>query len=477
MKILLIFPPNVEVVEPFKSAKRKPPALLWGFPLGLGYLAAVLRKNGFDVSVLDSCIEKMDIDSIMRRIKELKPQVIGIGSLTHLLKSSVELASRIRRFDNGIKIIFGGPHATYDFEKLLRLECIDYIVIGEGEQTFLELCDKIKDNEPVNTVKGIAFKKDDGTVQKTPARPLIEDLDSLPYPARDLLDFTKYIKSYGVLEKSVDILSSRGCTNRCVFCSSSHLFGRWRPRSVENIVSEIKELLRQYPVIKSINFMDDDFTVDKQRVLNFCNTMIAEGLNKLSWVCLARVDQLDEEMVRAMKAAGCVRVHLGIESGSPQILKNINKRISLQQAYESVRILSRAKIEAYSFFMFGHPGETAETVRMTRRFAQSLPSANTGFFVTQIFPGTRLAELQPVDDWVGYLYRPEVQQPSIFTHPCVPNFIPEGFSRESLKRICANVTRQFIFLHFLKRGPLFVKKIITEPKESLRYILQVFFGR
>jgi radical SAM superfamily enzyme YgiQ (UPF0313 family) len=477
MRILLIFPPNVDAVEPFKSSRVKPPPLMWGYPLGLGYLAAVLKRKGFEVSIVDACFDGLTMDETLARVKEYKPDLVGIGSLTHVLKSSIELARKIKLFDPQIKVVFGGPHATYDWDNLLKLDFIDYIVIGEGEETFSELCSRLKERAPVDQVQGIAYRATSGERKKTQFRPLIEDLDKLPFPERELVDFRKYIKSYGVLEKSVDVMSSRGCTNRCVFCSSSHLFGRWRTRSPENIICELKELISKYPEIRSINFMDDDFTADKGRVLKLCGLLVAEGLNKYNWVCLARVDQLDEEMVRAMRSAGCRRVHLGIESGSPEILKNINKRISLDQARTAVRLLTKAGIEAYSFFMVGHPGETQESIRLTKKFAKELKSANTGFFVTQVFPGTRLEELQPVADWLGYVYEPEVRNPSIFTHPCVPNFIPEGFTRESLKKICGSITRELILMHFAKRSPLFIKKFFTEPKNTMDYISGVFLRR
>ena len=476
MRILLIFPPNVDAVEPFKSAQVKPPGLLWGFPLGLGYLAAVLKECGFDVSIIDACFDSIPVEEIINRTKEYGPDLVGIGSLTHVLRSSIELARKIKENNKNIKIVFGGPHATYDYNNLLQFDFIDYIVLGEGERTFLELCEKLNRSERIDEISGIAFR-DKGVVKKNAYRPLVENLDSLPFPARGLLDFNRYIKSYGVLEHSVDVLSSRGCTNRCVFCSSGHLFGRWRSRSPENIIAEIKLLVKTYPGIKSINFMDDNFTADKQRVIKLSNLLISNKLHGYKWVCLARVDQLDEEMLYIMKSAGCERIHLGIESGSPQILKNINKCISLEQARDAVRLLLKAKIEAYSFFMIGHPGETKETIEITKKFAKELKSSNTGFFITQIFPGTRLEQLQPVKNWSEYMYEPEVERPSIFTHPCVPNFIPEGFNREMLKKICADVTKQFIAVHFLRRFGSSIKKFITEPKATTEYVYKVFFNK
>jgi len=476
MRVLLILPPNVEFLEPFRSSRRKPPALLWGYPLGLGYLAAVLKLKGFQVRIIDACFEGIPFDELVEQVKEYEPDIVGIGCLTHILRSGIELAKRIKLLNKDIKIVMGGPHSTYDYEALLKSGCIDTIVIGEGEKTFPELCSAIERNEPLEGIKGIAFINN-GALAKTHYRELVDGLDSLPFPARELLDFPRYIQSYGVLEKSVDVMSSRGCTNRCVFCSSGHLFGKWRTRSPQNIIAEIRQLLKAYPGIKSINFMDDDFTADKARVLSLCSALKSEALDYLNWVCLARVDQLDEENISAMKSAGCVRVHLGIESGSEEILKNINKRISLDQARRAVRLLESHKIEAYSFFMIGHPGETALTIKKTVAFARDLRSSNTGFFITQVFPGTRLSQLQPVESWIDYIYEPEIKNPSLFTHPCVPNFLPDGFDREVLKKICAKITRHFIVLHFFRRWPLFIKKFFTEPRQTISYIFKVFLNK
>ena len=476
MRVLLLFAPNVDSVEPFKSARANPPRLMWGFPLGLGYLAAILRQADFQVSILDACFDSLSIEETISEVKKYKPDLVGIGSLTHTLRSSLELAKKIKKIDSGIRIVFGGPHATYDFDNLLKCDFIDYIVLGEGEVTFLDLCMKLNEGKSPDEIEGLAFREKSG-VRRTAYRPLIENLDNLPLPARDLVNFNKYIKTYGVLEKSVDIMSSRGCTNVCAFCSSAHLFRSWRTRTPGKIIAEIKLLIANYPDIRSINFMDDNFTADKKRVIKLSNLLVSEGLNNYNWVCLARVDQLDEEMICVMKSAGCIRVHLGIESGSPQILKNINKRISLEQAQNAVNLLKRYKIEAYSFFMIGLPGDTMETIDMTRKFAKRLESSNTGVFIAQIYPGTMLAQLQPVKNWAEYVYIPEITHPSIFTHPCVPCFIPEGLTREKLKKVCGAITRELILLHFFKRFHLFIRKFIADPRATCQYIVDVFLKK
>lgn len=468
---MLISPPGIEFIEPFRSSLRKPFPIGANFPIGLGYLAAVLKRQSFDVSILDAFFDNISIDQIIYQLKEYQPAIVGISSLTHNLKSAIILAKAIKQHCRDIKVIFGGPHASYDYENLLNLNCIDYIVLGEGELTFLELCQKIECNEFPEETKSIAFRDKKGGIKKTGLRPLIEDLDILPFPAREIVDFEKYINNYSPFVKGVDILSSRGCTNRCLFCNPSNFFGKWRPRSPENVIMEIKSLINRYPVIENIAFTDDNFSKDKQRIMKLCNLLIENKLHKYRWTCLSRIDQLDEETIWIMKSAGCKAIYLGIESGSAQILKNINKCISLEQVRTIIKLISVAKIEARGFFIIGHPGETAETISLTKKFAGELKLAVRTFFIAQIFPGTGLEKLQPVKNWAGYIYEPEINNPSIFTHPCIPAFIPEGFTRESLKKICGDINRQFAVTHFFKRYRLILKKLITQPRAVLNYIL------
>jgi len=479
MRVMLVLPPDVRCIEPFRSSPKKPPLLDWGFPIGLGYIAAVLKQNGFTVSILDGSFFdwRLSMDGVIAEVKRFKPDVIGISCLTHLLKSSLELAARIKQYNKGIKVIFGGPHATYDYADLLSLECIDYVVIGEGEYTFLELCKKIKGREPVEGVRGIAYRNEAGRPLKTEPRPLIENLDSLPFPARELLDFNRYIQFFGILGRSVSIVSSRGCTNRCAFCASAHLFGRWRPRSPENIIAEIKWIIGNYPGAGSFTFMDDDFTGDKQRTLRLCALLRAEGLHRYKWMCQSRVDQIDEEVARALKTAGCAMVFLGIESGSPEILGNINKRITLEQARKAVSILSVEKIDTYAFFMVGHPGETRQTIQATRRFIRELKPSEAGISIAWVYPGTRLEQLQPVKSWRQYLYEPEISRPSLFAHPCIPSFIPDGLTREALKQACFELRRGLIPLYLYRRARDFTRRFISNPGKAVSRLRGNLLGR
>jgi radical SAM superfamily enzyme YgiQ (UPF0313 family) len=475
MKALLMFPPNIDVIEPFKSKQQKPEPLVWGFPLGIGCIAAVLEQNGFEVEILDACSENLSIETIKGRIERSASDAVGIGMLTSTSKTAVAIAHAVKEIDPHIPVFTGGPHVTFDYRNLLQNHPFDYVVLGEGEYTTLELMQALREGRQAEDIKGLAFSNGQ-QITVTPPRPLITDLDALPYPARHLVDYESYIEytKYAATPSAAEVMGSRGCSHRCAFCSSSHLFGRWRGRSPQNIMDELEFLRTRYPKVKSFSFMDDNFTFNRNRTFEICYMLIERGLNRYPWECLARVDQVDSEMLDLMSEAGCRRIKFGIESGSPEILKNIRKKISLDTARESIELTRKAGIEAIAYFMLGNPGETMETIEMSVSVAKGLRSTNTLWFIAQIYPGTEFAQLQPVDNWVEYIYQPEVEKPSMFLHPCVPVFLPDGFTRESLKQIATKLTRRFILYHAPQNILKWPRKFIRSPWPVARYVYKVF---
>lgn len=370
----------------------------------------------------------------------------------------------------------GGPHISFDYENILSQGSVDYAVIGEGEDTFLELCICLDKGNDTSDVKGIAYRNQ-SQVQTTPPRGAIGDLDRLPLPARHLVDFQRYIYTYAGIELTVQIISSRGCSHRCAFCSSGWLMKQWRGRSADSIITELKSILSKYPQVHFFAFVDDNFCFDKARVLKFCNLMRTESMDHLWWSCSARADQLDAEIVDAMKSAGCKRIYLGVESGSQDVLRQIGKGTNINQIKTTIKMLREKEIEVYSFFMMGNPGERLDTIKQTRRLALDLRSTNSSWFITQVYPGTRLEKLQPIDNWLDYLYEPELKRPSLYTHPCVPCFDRHGIDREKLKKICGKFTRQFTILHTKRNFRSVIRKFFANPAGSVRWILHIFFGR
>lgn len=358
----MIYPPNVNVIEPFRSQQRQPAPLISEFPLGLGYIAAVLEQNGFEVEMIDACLENLSIKAIKERIERLAPDVVGISMLAAIARTAVAIAQATKEVDSHIPVVVGGPHATFAYRNLLENYPIDYVVMGEGEETMLKLMQALRDRREVEKIKGLAFRQtQDITV--TPPRPPITNLDRLPFPARHLVDYNKYL-SHG---RPAESMGSRGCSYRCAYCVSPRLFGRWRGRSIANIIDELDFLKKHYPKIKSFIFWDDIFTFNRDRTIKLCQALIERGLNHYSWECLARIDQIDSEMLNLMAKAGCTRIKYGIESGSSEILKRIHKNIDLNVAEKAFELTRKAGIEAISFFMIGNPGETMETFHRHER--------------------------------------------------------------------------------------------------------------
>lgn len=219
--------------------------------------------------------------------------------------------------------------------------------------------------------------------------------------------------------------------------------------------------------------MDDNFTLERKRVIDICNLIIKEGLDRYPWDCLSRCGSLDEGMLGLMKRAGCVRIQYGIESGSPQILENIGKRIDLKLAKEAVAITKKTGIEAYAFFMVGNPGETQSSIRASVKYALELRPTYVNWFVTQVYPGTKLAQLQPQKDWVNYVYKPEIENPSLYTHPCVPTFNPAGLDREALKKRAADIMRLFFWAYLPRNFRKWFLKFVRHPLYSLWYIRKI----
>lgn len=471
-RVLLIFPPDVNCVEPFLSSGKKQPPLLFGFPIGLGYIAAYLRvEGGYECRIIDGNKDNLSIREILNRIEDFDPQYIGISTYTINSKVTVKLAEAIKSLCKDRIIIAGGPHASDTYESLLKIyPYFDYIVVGEGEVTTLELlrCLDSGDFNRLKEVKGIAYLDKPGkNIVFTGRRSLSVDIDKLPIPARDLVDFNSYIIKDNLLPYSIEVMGSRGCSHRCAFCSFQKV---WRARNVEGIISELKGLINSYPIVKSFMFFDDNFSVNKDRVVNLCRALIKEGLNKYMWSCLCRVDQVTEEMLRCMRSAGCVKIMYGVETADPEVMRNINKRISLDQVRRAFELTIKIGIDALAFFIIGNPGDTAQSIYKSYNFAKKLRCHSTVWSIMQVYPGTALAKIQPREDFVSYIYEPEIENPSDFASANVPVFENPGLDREKLKIIHKKIFRRVVFYKALQHPFFIIKKVTKRPAVALGFL-------
>jgi len=360
-------------------------------PLGLLYIAGVLLKNGFDVHVLDCCIEGKN--AISKALEKLRPNIVGITCLTPARNKSLEVAKMVKDFDSSTKVVMGGAHPTIMYKQLLEnYPFIDYIVLGEGEITFLE----IAQGKEIPQISGLAYR-DNNKVVKTSSRKYIENLDEIPFPAWQLVDIKKYPpRGNGIFngvnlatEPRISIIFSRGCKGHCNFCSTWWIWKGWRHRSPKNMADEI-ELLYNNNGIRHFCFADDAMTIDRNATIELCDEIIRRKL-KIAFFATTRTDCVDEILLRKLKEAGCYEVSYGIETGSPILLEKMCKENDIETAKKAIYLTKKAQLKAAALMIAGNVGETEETIRETVDFLRKTEPDEIGCLGgLWILPGTKL---------------------------------------------------------------------------------------
>ncbi len=369
----------------------------WGLsgrlpPLGLAYVAAALEKADFQVEILDNYNLKKPIEQVKQEIRRLEPEIVGItcGSVTY--RPCIETAKAVKEVIPSCKIVVGGWQPTYMPESLLQHQEIDYLVMGEGERAMVELAKIItkgQSRSDVAKISGVAYRQDGKTV-KVPST-LIQDLDQIPFPARHLLPMHIYDRHVPYFDASpVDTMNVvRGCPYNCAYCETKKLWGsRVRAFSPPRVVEEINDLAQNYGS-KGVYFVGDNFTINKKRTAELCNLLKKENLD-IEWVCDSRVDQVSRELLKEMKDAGCKTIWFGVESGSPPILKKLNKKITMEQVTHAFKLCKEQGIRIACSFMLGIPGETIDDMEATFKFSRKLDPDWCQFNVYVAVPGSAL---------------------------------------------------------------------------------------
>lgn len=357
-------------------------------PLGLLYIAGYLKKHtNHDITIIDSQVEKLDYNSLASRIAAVEPNIVGITTMTVTLVDVIKTINIVKRINKNIKIVLGGPHVHLFPEETIKLQNVDFLVMGEGEETFKELLDFIGDKSKLSKVPGLVFM-DGEEIINTGMRPYIRDIDKLPFPARTMVLYKKYTS---LLTKSnnvvTTIFTSRGCPYHCYFCDRLHLGKIFRPRSPKNVVDELQECVEMG--IRDFLFYDDTFTVEKKRVIDICNEIIRRNLN-IRWDIRTRIDTVNEEIISCLKKAGCHGIHYGVESGTEKILKILNKNINIAQIKQVVQLTRKYKIPILAYFMIGNPTETIDDIYATFKFMKRLNPDYVHLTIYTPFPGTKI---------------------------------------------------------------------------------------
>lgn len=387
MKVTLVNPP-------YPPSVHSHPAFI---PLGIAYLGAIAETEGHEVTVIDCQAEKLTYEAFRERIRGTPSDVVGVTATTLLYKSAMALITIAKQVHPQALTMLGGSHGSFwDENALDEYPSLDIVVRREGETTFGEVLDKLQSKSSFNHVLGITFRNQEGKVIRTPDRPFIEDLDSLPFPAHNLLPLGALKRMGKVL---FPLITSRGCVYWCDFCSTVRMFGRgYRMRSPKNVVDEMEMIHDKYG-ISQFTFYDDAFTVNRERVRKICEELHARKL-KLIWDCGTRVDMVDRELLKTMHDAGCIAVWLGVESGSEVILSAMNKGIKLNQTRLAYKTAHEVGLMTIANVVIGFPGETEQTAKATVNFVKELNPDDVGFYVATPYPGTPLYEQVKKNGWL-----------------------------------------------------------------------------
>ncbi len=393
---------NILLIQPSSYFKMRilNEIALPDMPLGLAYVAAALEKANHHVRIIDLNVMQT-IQELKEALTDVRYEVVGFTSTTSNIFNFYRTIRVIKKILPWITTVLGGWHASGIPVQALR-ECptLDIVVKGEGEETMNELVEAIANHRDIAGIQGIVFRNACGEIVENPDRPLIKNLDDLPFPARHLLPMEAYKKrgfdTSGVYFKRdryiSGIVSSRGCTGRCIFCGDHTIYKHsCRLRSPENVVAEIKQVMKQFKVTIFF-FQDAHFTQSPTRAKRICELIIKENLN-IIWACSARVDTVNEELLHLMKRAGCARIGYGVESGSPRMLKLMNKHVKIKQIRDAIKWTREAGIISYISFVYGVPGETVEDIMMTRQLLMELKPDFVNQNIAIPFPGTKLREI------------------------------------------------------------------------------------
>ena len=488
MKVLLVNPP-----QNFYPGSDLPAGNL---PLGLMYIAAVLEKEGHKVEILDAFMtdssfwktgDTLYIGTTYKRIKEeiqsRKPDIVGVANpFTSQVENAIKVCNIAKQVDPNILTVVGGPHVSAVPEEFLQeAPNVDVVVIGEGEYAMLEIANCFQKHMPFSKIRGIAYREGK-TIVRTPPRPLICDLDELPYPAYHLVDMEKYLNPSRIeyrsfKDRSISMITSRGCPFNCCFCSVHlHMGKKFRAHSVDYVVNHIAYVVNKFHV-KTIFFEDDNLTLDTKRIKAICDKIIERGI-KVKWETPngVRVDCLTPELLKKMQQSGCQSVFFGVESGDQNILDNvIGKRLKLRDVITAAETCKEIGLKTGAFYIIGFPGEKKENMSQTVNFALWLEKkygVGIHFFVATPSIGTRLYEECKRK---GYIKEDlssrdfaEARQTS-----GMPLIETEDFSSAEVKEIAANAVRmhkKINLINHIKSPRKTLETALNQPEIVVKFV-------
>jgi len=455
MKIILTTSPRAE-----GDLERK------GLPfLGIGYIAAYVEKfSNHQVEIFDAHTYGLNASKAAERIIEKKPDVVGIHSITDNRFKAIALVKELKKRNKNTIVLMGGPHFSLTAKNAMEIVPeIDYIIKGEGEKPIVQFLDALEKKQDMGTISGLVFRKQKGEIIENASRDfLIFNLDELPMPAWHLFDLKEYNKPIdGTNIRSIGVLSARGCPNVCVYCANARSV--LRLRSPKNFIDEVEYLHKTYGY-RGFDFWDDTLTMVNIHVAEICKEIIRRNLD-IVWYARARVNTINEDLLRLMRKAGCIRISYGVESGSPRILKVVKKNITVDQVKTAVRLSSEVGMAVVTNFMVNLPEETLDDLRMTINLMKELrqiKDSYPAYGFTVIYPGTELelmAKEKGIMPWDFSWNSPYQSEKYKITGDDPSSFLMEWPGAE-IEKIKAIMTRELgIRGSFIKKGIRKISKI------------------
>jgi len=474
MKFSFINPgPNPELpIEDIKKMVGAAP------PLGMLYIATYLRENGIRTSIIDEAAQGYSLKKTVDWVKKEDPDILGFSTCSATGRKAALIAEKVKQENPNVKIAFGNFFATFNAERILKkYPSVDLIIRGEGEHTSLELTKCLEADGNLKSVLGINFRNN-GRIISTPDRPLIKDIDSLPFPDRELLDVEYHNTTAGIVvapKKFSSFVTSRGCVFRCRFCGCRRLARTlWRSRSVDNILEELHLLASQG--YRQFLFVDDNFTLNPKRVIRLCQRLKKEKVD-IEFFAEGRVDHCPQAMLQEMVRANCRMIYFGIENGTQKVLDYYDKQTTPQQAMDAVKRARKVGIDVIvASFILGAPHETQQEIWNTLKFAQKLQVDIPQFNILATFPGTDIWEelkMQGlIDDeqhWETGVMVAEVS-PDAVPAEKIEKMIHDGYHQffirpdyiiKQLAKIAKSSYRINVLLNNLKRAETIVESVKT----------------
>jgi len=431
------------------------------FPsLALAGLAAWVRQHGFPVGLIDLHVENLYPADAADRVREFAPDIVALTSKTLGWPAVIEIAQMVRQAAPSALVVVGGPHMSIYAKESLTWDCFDVAVVGDGEETFLEICERVESGSEIDGCMGTVVRKDSGELVEAPARPLPKNIDRYPMAAWDLIPVRDY-HCLTLLKPFATMVTTRGCPWHCGYCSQVYS-EKLRFRDVELVVDEMEYLVKTFGV-REIVFFDETFTIGKRRMRRFSEEVLRRGID-VKFNIRARVDTVDREVVRALKKAGLRSIHMGVEAGTDRVLKIMNKQITREQTERAFRVCREEGVDTRGYFMVGYYDAAPQDVDDMIDFAAGLGLDWASFSVATALPAT---DLYRIAQERGYVQGDFWKRYTIDGGGVIPQLETETFTAEQLRAY-----RTKAYMKFYLRPDLIRRKLSkSEGREELLEML------